>query len=302
MRVICVGLINLGVIFMNKIQKLIWPVAFLFALILGVNGADSGTSSLDGESLGGIPITRDAYENVWVNGNSLSGIEAIDPVLEALKEHKGRVGLFLNFPISSLEATPLPIVALQERGFQPYRFDEEGCVWILRNGRDIPEQSSAIIDVRVALYNEEGKILLVQNRGKKFFYLPGGGVNRGELAKDGAIREIQEEVGLTLSKDDLTLLGVINLVIKISGKPTNAVGLWHACTKTVRESDIKIDADEIERIVWIDPKEINFMFKHEGIPIDARMVAFANQFSPETSRKSSIALDGMTVETFPWSR
>jgi 8-oxo-dGTP pyrophosphatase MutT (NUDIX family) len=287
---------------MNKLKKTILIYGFFLVLILGVNGADSGTSSLDGESLGGIPITRDAYGNVWVNSDSLKSIEAIDPALEALKEHKGRVGLFLNYSTSFLERTPLPISSLKGRGFEPYRFDEDGCVWIFRNGRDIPEQSSAILDVRVALYNEEGKILLVQNRGTKFFYLPGGGVNRGELAKDGAIREIQEEVGLTLSKDDLTLLGIINLVIKISGKPTNAAGLWHACTKPVREADVKIDTDEIERIVWIDPKEINFMFKHEGIPINARMVAFANQFSPETSRKSSMVVGAMTVETFPWSR
>ncbi|MFH1590738.1 MAG: NUDIX hydrolase [archaeon] len=55
-----------------------------------------------------------------------------------------------------------------------------------------------------ALYDEEGKLLLQYRRGLSpydedwsFF---GGGVEEGESAEEGLIREIEEEIGVTLEK------------------------------------------------------------------------------------------------------
>jgi 8-oxo-dGTP pyrophosphatase MutT (NUDIX family) len=48
--------------------------------------------------------------------------------------------------------------------------------------------------------DEEGKVLLVRHTyGRKNWELPGGMVERGESPMEGAVREVQEETGLSVT-------------------------------------------------------------------------------------------------------
>ncbi|MFA5249579.1 MAG: NUDIX domain-containing protein [Candidatus Paceibacterota bacterium] len=58
--------------------------------------------------------------------------------------------------------------------------------------------------VRVLVINN-GRILLVRHHYCKGFYLPGGGVKKGEIPSEAAKREISEECGLLL--ENIELLG-----------------------------------------------------------------------------------------------
>src|SRR5215469_1008530 len=58
------------------------------------------------------------------------------------------------------------------------------------------------LDVTVAVI-EEGKVLLIQRADFKIWVLPGGGVEAGESAAQAAVREVEEETGITV---DLTSL------------------------------------------------------------------------------------------------
>ncbi len=62
----------------------------------------------------------------------------------------------------------------------------------------------AVVGVCVMLIREE-RVLLVRHTYKEGWYLPGGGVKRGETYEQAARREAFEEVGAQL--EDLTLLG-----------------------------------------------------------------------------------------------
>ena len=51
-----------------------------------------------------------------------------------------------------------------------------------------------------AVVIHEGKVLLVQDRGKRPYSLPGGGYNRKEPTVSAAAREVFEETGLHVRK------------------------------------------------------------------------------------------------------
>ena len=57
--------------------------------------------------------------------------------------------------------------------------------------------------VRVAVFDESGRVLLVKHRyeaeGREIWMLPGGAIEEGETSRDAAIREVLEETGLIVS-------------------------------------------------------------------------------------------------------
>ncbi|MCY4779336.1 NUDIX domain-containing protein [Sphingobacterium sp. UT-1RO-CII-1] len=48
------------------------------------------------------------------------------------------------------------------------------------------------------------RLLLAFSRNKKAWYLPGGKIDQGETAISGLIREIKEELNLTINQSELT--------------------------------------------------------------------------------------------------
>jgi 8-oxo-dGTP diphosphatase len=57
----------------------------------------------------------------------------------------------------------------------------------------------------VALWNQ-GEVLLIRNSYVPYYCLPGGYVHRGESGAQAALRELREEVGLSTTAEELTLV------------------------------------------------------------------------------------------------
>lgn len=71
--------------------------------------------------------------------------------------------------------------------------------------RTVPQKDR----VRVIVYRDDGKILLVRSRfSRQEWALPGGGVDRNESYKQAAVREVLEEIGLRVH--NLRYLGKAN--------------------------------------------------------------------------------------------
>lgn len=78
-----------------------------------------------------------------------------------------------------------------------------------------------------AVIIRHGKVLLVRDRGKSKFSLPGGGIEKGEMSINAAIREIREELGLKVKQAtrarNLDFAGTSQqhhvTIIKAEGKP-----------------------------------------------------------------------------------
>ena len=65
------------------------------------------------------------------------------------------------------------------------------------------------VGVRCVILNDHREVLLVKHTYIRGWHLPGGGLDSGESAEDGVVREVQEETGLVL-EDKPMLLGVFH--------------------------------------------------------------------------------------------
>lgn len=106
-----------------------------------------------------------------------------------------------------------------------------------------------IIRVRVLLRNSHGEILLVKNWiGKDQWEMPGGGVNKDEDVHDAARRELQEETGISLEREDLheiaTYLG------RYETRVFEAVAASEQLATTKRRKR------EITRLGWYAPTDL----------------------------------------------
>lgn len=101
----------------------------------------------------------------------------------------------------------------------------------------------------------DGKVLLVRRVGHDTFggqyELPGGGVDEGESVTTGAIREIREEVGLTVTKVLGTFPGFEYTTPK---KPH--VRQFNFLVE-VAPGDIVLDPNEHDAYVWADESSLD---------------------------------------------
>jgi len=69
-----------------------------------------------------------------------------------------------------------------------------------------PEANSVVPSVTVAVQDDEGRILLVHKTDNDLWALPGGGHEIGESVSATAVREVEEETGVTVE-----LTGIVGL-------------------------------------------------------------------------------------------
>ncbi|WP_017576084.1 NUDIX domain-containing protein [Nocardiopsis kunsanensis] len=77
----------------------------------------------------------------------------------------------------------------------------------------MPERYRSIVDVHVIMYRA-GRVLLLERRGTGYadgmLHLPSGHLEEGEPLHEGAAREAQEETGVSIRPDELTLGTVVH--------------------------------------------------------------------------------------------
>ena len=102
----------------------------------------------------------------------------------------------------------------------------------------------SVFGVAGAVYDEQGRVLLVRQRYTWGWRLPGGGVDRGEPAQTAVLRELREEVGL--SGGTAELFGIYN---RPAGWASNVVALYRVTGASVNFKP----SLEILEICYADP-------------------------------------------------
>jgi 8-oxo-dGTP pyrophosphatase MutT (NUDIX family) len=109
------------------------------------------------------------------------------------------------------------------------------------------------------VYNKAGDVLFIFRNGK--WDLPKGGIEKGEEIEDTAIREVEEETGVTNLKITHKLQKTYH-IFKRGGKYKLKVTHWYEM-RTDFTGTPKPQANEgIEKVAWLNPEEIKEALKN----------------------------------------
>lgn len=105
--------------------------------------------------------------------------------------------------------------------------------------------------VRVLLRDPAGRVALVRHHYVAGWYLPGGGVDKGESAEAAVRRELREEVGIT----DVALAGVLGVYHnRKEGKDDHVIVFLGNVTEPA--SLVASDPREIAEVGWFAPDSL----------------------------------------------
>lgn len=107
----------------------------------------------------------------------------------------------------------------------------------------------AAVDFRDA----EGRVLTVRKRGTERFMLPGGKPEAGEEFIDTGAREVDEELGLDVTPDDLDVLGRFSS--DAANEPGHALES-HVFTYCGVLTQVPAVAAEIDELRWFTEAEL----------------------------------------------
>lgn len=102
------------------------------------------------------------------------------------------------------------------------------------------------LGVRAVVTNGAGQVLLLQHTYIHGWYLPGGGVERGETAETAVVRELAEEAGVRAVSRPRLISAHSNEVVHPGDHVlVYRVDAWEPCASNA--------AGEIHELGWFDP-------------------------------------------------
>ena len=116
--------------------------------------------------------------------------------------------------------------------------------------------------VALFIINSKGQVLLQKRSSKKKLWpnmwdITGGGhVLAGEFGFQAIIREMQEELGIELEKNDTIFIGAL-VSTNIKGDiVNNHFNEFYIVNKDVDETKLKLNLEEVSEVKWMNKEEI----------------------------------------------
>lgn len=125
-----------------------------------------------------------------------------------------------------------------------YYTEQQNQEWIAK----LPKK---VLSSKVIITSTKGNILLVKPTYKKSWQFPGGGLEPFEGPKTAAVREVLEEAGLEINKEDLRIIDTV------FNKKHDVLILIYEYTKRLDETvKISLSAEEHEGYKFENPETV----------------------------------------------
>lgn len=114
----------------------------------------------------------------------------------------------------------------------------------------------------VWIINDKNELLLQKRSSTKKTHpncwdISGAGhIRAGESVINGAIRELKEELGIELNKNDITFIGSVISTNKKGDIINNYFNEYYIANKEINTSELQLQEEEVSEIKWIDKDEI----------------------------------------------
>lgn len=120
----------------------------------------------------------------------------------------------------------------------------------------VSTRANPTVDVCVLLTREDGCVLLGQRKGTGFadgqFGIPGGHLEEGESAVQGAARELKEEAGVSIDPADLVCTHVAH---HRNDEGKTRIGFFFTTTRW-QGTPTNMEPDLCARLSWADPARL----------------------------------------------
>lgn len=116
-----------------------------------------------------------------------------------------------------------------------------------------------LIDTVAWVHLSGGRVLGARSRGRRLFYIPGGKRQAGESDEDTLLREVEEELSVTLVPGTMAHLGTYEG--PADGHPPGTVVRMACYTADYR--GMLAASSEIEEIAWLSLAD-----RHRTAPVD----------------------------------
>lgn len=110
-----------------------------------------------------------------------------------------------------------------------------------------------VIDKIAWIYVKEKKVLCTRSKGKEKYYSPGGKREQGETDEETLIREVKEEVSVTIKKNTIQYYGTFEA--QADGKE-DGVMVKMTCYTAEYEGNLQ-PSSEIEEINFLDTSDMD---------------------------------------------
>lgn len=118
-----------------------------------------------------------------------------------------------------------------------------------------PKANSLVVAVAAGIRDDDGKLLMIQRSDNGLWALPGGAQDIGESTREAAVREVQEETGISVEITGISGIysdprhviaygdGEVRqeFSIVLRGRPTGGVARG---------------SNESTHVVWVDPQDV----------------------------------------------
>lgn len=145
--------------------------------------------------------------------------------------------------------------------FDIYDFDRNKTGETMERGTPVPKGFYRMV-VHVCIFNSEGKMLIQQRQPFKSGWsgmwdlTVGGSSVAGDTSLTAAIREVGEEIGVTLAPEELRRVLTVQTECVLDD--------IYVAQKDLDETSLKLQPEEVAQVKWASAEEIKAMIR-EGI-------------------------------------